>query len=297
MQGCAEKIRKMGQSAGCMLNPMTGRESEVGITPVETARKVLIVGGGVAGMETAIICARRGHDVVLFEKEPELGGNFRLAAIPPGKGEICSFIAWQKQELDKYKVRIELNSFVDENSILREKPDVVVVATGSTPVSFSVPSDGIAAVSALDVLAGRTVVGDRVVIVGGGMVGAETANHLANHGKKVCLVEVKADIAADEELNTRFLLLEDLRKADVTAYVNCTVSGIDSNGVNILLDGRALHLPADTVVFALGGNPENAFAETRRGETPRWLIVGDSKKMGNAMDAVLDGFFAGLNID
>ncbi|MFH0844269.1 MAG: FAD-dependent oxidoreductase, partial [Pseudomonadota bacterium] len=207
MQGCREKIR------GCTLNPLTGRELEFAIGPAKERRKVLIAGGGVAGMEAALVSAKRGHDVSLYEKSSNLGGAYLLAAVPPGKGDISSFIAWQKNQLEKLGVTVHLNREVHDGVVDREDPDVVITATGGDPLVPDIPGiDKPNVISAYDVLSGRAAVGDRVIVVGGGLVGSEVADYLSSHNKAVIIIEMLSEIAIGVESGTRLLLLKDLKE-------------------------------------------------------------------------------------
>jgi 2,4-dienoyl-CoA reductase-like NADH-dependent reductase (Old Yellow Enzyme family)/thioredoxin reductase len=299
MQGCAEKIRKRGQPAGCMLNPLVGRETEYLPRLARQKRKVLIAGGGVAGMEAAIVSAKRGHDVQLFEKDSKLGGAYRLAAVPPGKGEITSFIAWQQNQISKLGVTVHLNEELSVERLEKERPDVVIVATGSEPVITSIPGiDRQNVLSANDVLSGKVTTGDRVIVLGGGVVGSETANHLAHHDKAVTIVEMTPDIATDEELNTRYLLLEDLKAREVRICVNAKVTEILDDGVLAVVDGKQMKIgAADTIVLALGSRPSRGLYERIKDKGFKVVNVGDSVEVRKAIDAIEEGYKAGLEIE
>lgn len=299
MQGCTEKIRKAGQAAGCMLNPSTGRENEYRILPAKTKRKVLVAGGGIAGMEAAIVAARRGHQVKLYEKDEKLGGAYLLAAVPPGKGEICSFIAWQSRQLEKLDVQVCMNKELTEAIVDAEDPDVVITATGSQLQTPEIPGiEGSNVFSAYDVLSGRVEVGDSVIIIGGGTVGSETANHLANHDKKVTIIEMTSAIAIDEESNTRSLLLEDLMKRDVALFLNSKVQSIMEDRVIAVVDGEEKEIgPADSIVIALGTIPSRALYEKIKDKSVEVVNIGDSIEVRKALEAIEEGYKAGLAIE
>ncbi|MBN2080443.1 MAG: FAD-dependent oxidoreductase, partial [Spirochaetes bacterium] len=209
MQGCMGMI-SLYQPATCLVNPTLGREEELRIRPAKAKKKVFIAGAGPAGMEAAMVAAKRGHEVHLFEKEGRLGGQYYLAAIPPAKGEIAAFIVWLKKQLDDNTVSIHPGTELTEEMVSRQKPDAVVIATGSTPASLNVLRLNAHAVTAHDVLEGRTDTGQRVAVIGGGMIGAETANHLAHHGKRVTIVEMLPAVAQDEQEYVRLFLLKEL---------------------------------------------------------------------------------------
>ena len=299
MQGCAEKIRKAGQPAGCMLNPLTGRENEYRIVPAKKKRKVLVAGGGVAGMEAAIVAARRGHQVKLYEKDEKLGGAYLLAAMPPGKGEICSFISWQSHQLEKLDVQVCMNKELTEAIVDAEDPDVVITATGSQLQTPEIPGiEGSNVFSAYDVLSGRVEVGDSVIIIGGGTVGSETANHLANHDKKVTIIEMTSAIAIDEESNTRSLLLDDLMKRDVALFLNSKVQRIMDDRVIAVVDGEEKEIgPADSIVIALGAIPSRALYEKMKDKSVEVVNIGDSIEVRKALEAIEEGYKAGLAIE
>ncbi len=250
-------------------------------------------------MEAAIVAAEKGHEVSLFEKEKELGGAYLLAAFPPGKGEICTFINWQKNQLEKFGVQLFLNTEVTDDMVLREKPDVVIIATGSIPITPDIPGvEKGHVVGAYDVLSGDVKVGDRVIVLGGGLVGSETANHLAFLEKKVTIIEMTSEIAMDEEFNTRRLLMKDLKDREVKILVNAKAREILDDGVMVSIDGKDDRVgPADTVVIALGSSPVNALYEKLKEKPFRIVNIGDSFEVRNALDAIEEGYRAGLEIE
>jgi len=298
MQGCAEKIRKQGQPAGCLLNPLTGRENEYAVTFAKTKKKVLIAGAGVAGMEAAIVAAKRGHHVELFEKTDKLGGNFLNAAIAPGKGEFSSFIAWQKNKLEKLKVKIHLNKELTKTIVESVKPDVVIIATGSDPIIPDIPGkDNPNIISAIEVLSGSIEVGDKVVIIGGGMIGSETANHLSSHEKEVTIIEKLPEIAIDEETNTRKLLLQDLENNNVKIYTNVTLKEFLEDGVFFLANGKERKIsPVDNIIIAVGAKPKKYLFEQIKNKVDKAYLIGDALEVRKALDAIEEGYKIALKI-
>jgi 2,4-dienoyl-CoA reductase-like NADH-dependent reductase (Old Yellow Enzyme family)/thioredoxin reductase len=294
-EGCIG-ILFMDQPIKCVLNPTLGREAEWIIKPAEKAKKVVVIGGGPAGMEAAATAAKAGHKVSLFEKEGRLGGLFYLASIPPNKGEIGNFVEYQIKQLEKFKVKVTLNANVTPELMDSEKPDVVINATGGMPATPDIP--GITkpnVVNAYDVLAGKVFVGLKAVVIGGGMVGAETANHLANHGKSVTLVEMLPDIATEIQNINRSALLQDLEKGKVKILVNTTVKEVLVDGVLVVKDNATESITADTVIVASGSIHDGGLESKLSGRSYKVVSIGDAVKVGKVVDAIEAGYLAGMN--
>jgi pyruvate/2-oxoglutarate dehydrogenase complex dihydrolipoamide dehydrogenase (E3) component len=246
-------------------------------------------------MEAAVTAAKAGHSVSLHEKEGRLGGLFYLASVPPNKGEIGNFIGWQIGQLNKMNVHVTLNADVTPELIDSEKPDVVVIATGGTPILPGIPGVSKSnVVNAYDVLAGKVGVGAKAVIIGGGMVGAETANHLVNHGKAVTLVEMLPDIATEVQNINRLALLADLEKGKVRILANTTVKEVLADGVVIVKDNVTETISADTVIVASGSIPNNDLAVQLSGKPYKVVTIGDANKVAKVVDAIGAGYLAGM---
>jgi NADPH-dependent 2,4-dienoyl-CoA reductase/sulfur reductase-like enzyme len=296
MQGCIGRISQY-QPATCLVNPALGKEAELAIKPAAIKKVVFVAGGGPAGMEAAMVAAKRGHQVHLFEKSGRLGGRFYTAAIPPSKGEIAGFIAWQIKQVQDHGVKIHLQTELTADIVENEKPDVVVVATGSLPAIFPAAAKGENIVNATDVLEGKSDTGRRVAVVGGGMIGSETANHLAQHGRKVTIIEMLPEVATDVQALTRSFLLKDLAEKDVKIYVNAKVKTVLKDEVMIERDGNEEKLgPFDTIVLAIGLEPSNELSAALAGKVDRLITIGDAAKIANALEAVEQGYMAGLAI-
>ena len=297
MQGCTDMISRY-QPATCLVNPTLGKEEEMRIHPADMKKKVFVAGGGPGGMEAAMVAARRGHEVHLFEKTDRLGGQYYTASIPPFKGEIAGFLAWQKKQLADHKVSIHLDTELTEAIVMEQKPDAVIVATGSVPIFPELP--GIKkenVVLALDVLEGKTDVGKRVVIIGGGAVGSETASHLVNHGKKVTIVEMLPKLATDANALVRHFLLKDLADREIQIYVNSTVTEVLNDGLTIKgKAGEEKIGPFDTVVLAVGLKPLNDLQSRLEGKVTQIITIGDAVRVRKALDAVKEGYLAGLEM-
>ncbi|MGB4254795.1 MAG: FAD-dependent oxidoreductase, partial [Rectinema sp.] len=297
LQGCVGNLFK-GNPGGCLVNPVTGRESEFALRPVDKKKKVFVAGGGPAGMEAAIVAAQRGHEVHLYEKSDRLGGQYLIGAIPPNKGEVDMFLAWQQNQLKKYNVNVHFNTELTVEIVEKEAPDAVIVATGGEPIVPDIPGkDKPNVVHANDVLLGNVNVGHRVIVIGGGMVGSETADHLANHGKEVTIVEMLPDIAIDEEAAVRYFLMKDLHDNGVKIFVNAPVKEILDDGVISEIDGAETKIgPADTIVMAIGAKSVNNLTKELEGEVPLVLTIGDALKVRKALEAVEEGYRAGLAV-
>ncbi len=297
LQGCMGRV-SMYQPATCMVNPTLGKEAELQIKPAKTRKKVFIAGGGPAGMEAAFVAAKRGHEVHLFEKSTRLGGQFYTAAIPPAKGEIAGFIFWQKKQMADQNVSIHLEMELTEDIVSRQKPDVVVIATGSKPRCLAVPcAPKINIVNARDVLEGKAKVKSRVAVIGGGMIGSETANYLAHHGKAVTIVEMLPKLAQDVNLTTREFLLKDLAEKNVRIHVSAKVKEIREDGLVVEKNGREENIGSfDSIVLAVGVDPCNELTGILDGKAPQLISIGDAVKARNALDAIAEGYMAGLEI-
>lgn len=297
MQGCSGMINQ-NKPATCLVNPTLGKEAELQKTHAGVRKKILVAGGGPAGMEASIIASKRGHEVHLYEKTGQLGGQFYLAAMPPHKGEIAGFIHWQVEQLNKNGVTVHLHTELNEEIIDSLKPDVVIVATGSKPFVLDIPGiDRLNVVTAHDVLAGKSNPGQRVAIIGGGMIGAETANFLANNGKKVTIIEKLPEIARDVQARVRYFLMKELVENGVKIFTNTTVTMIDNDSLIICQkEGDEEKIGSfDTVVVAAGVRPVNDLTAGLDSKV-NLIIIGDAKEVRTAMEAVADGYFVGNTI-
>ena len=297
LQGCIGRI-SVYQPATCMVNPSLGKETELAMKPADVRKKVFIAGGGPAGMEAAMVAARRGHEVHLFEKSETLGGEFYTAAIPPHKGEIAGFIVWLKKQMADYQVSVHLQTELTGSIVNDRKPDVVIIATGSKPLAMSLACPPkISVVNARDVLTGKADAKGRIAVIGGGMIGTETANHLAHHGKQVTIVEMLPRIAGDVTLSAREFLLRDLAAKNVRICVNAKVKEVRPEGLIVEKEGREENIGIfDTIVLAPGVEPVNELAETLAGKVPEIFVIGDAVKIRKALDAIAEGYMTGLKI-
>jgi len=289
-QGCIGGL-VAGMPFGCLVNPAAGRESEPTAAPASRAKRVLVIGGGPAGMEAARTAALRGHQVSLYEQADHLGGQFQLAAVPPRKQEIALYLRYAERQLATLGVEVVLGRAVSRAVVEGLRPDVVIVASGGQPLIPDIP--GLTAahvVLAHDVLAGKVATGARVLIVGGGQVGCETAEFLDRCGKPVTVVEMRSEIAPDVALVPRAPLLDALEHSRVTTRTATTVVEITADGVVLECDGRRDTVRGiDTVVLATGARPANRLDEDIRDLVPDVHVIGDAGCPGSALDAIAAG--------
>lgn len=282
----------------CLANPFAGREKEMVVKPAEVKKNIMVVGGGPAGMVFAYIAAQRGHSVTVYEKSATLGGQFALAAIPPTKQPIAKLLKHYLAMGKKFGVKYVCGQEVTLDLIKEKNPDSVVLATGSIPLILNIEgihNDNV--VTALDILAGRAVAGNRVLVLGGGLVGAETADFLAQNLRSVAIVEMMGAIAADETHNPKVFLMQRLNSHNVQMHVGTKVVKILQDGVICEKDGQEIQLTGfDTIVLAFGVRSYNPLEEPVKNAGYDTYVIGDAVKGRNAVDAILEGAKAGIII-
>lgn len=282
------------KSVICFQNAAVGREEECQILPAKKAKKVVVIGGGLAGLEAARVAKKRGHHVTLFEKTSRLGGQFLLASVPPFKQELMKAVEWLIREVEKEGVKVKLNTEVKVETIQREKPDAIIVATGASPlipIEFSVPN----VLTAWEVLAGKET-GKEVLVLGGGMVGSETAEFLVNKGCRVTIVEMLDSLTIDMDGIIRALLLERLAESTVSIMLSSRVKEIRDGKVVIIKNGKDQLLSAETIVLALGSRSNRDLIQALDGKVQELMAIGDCVEPRRAKDAIHEGFFAGLHV-
>jgi 2,4-dienoyl-CoA reductase-like NADH-dependent reductase (Old Yellow Enzyme family)/thioredoxin reductase len=296
--GCNACVQRLGTGLSrCSVNAALGREREFAIRPAARPKKVLVAGGGPAGLEAARVAALRGHQVTLLEKGPVLGGQLALAATPPFKDEIGSLTDYLAGQIKALGVRVRLDTEATAEIVAAEAADVVIVATGARPAVPSLPGVHQKNVlTAWDVLAGAAV-GHRVAVVGGGMVGCETAEYLVRKGHDVTIIEMLSDIALDAERSTvRPTLMERFADYPFTILIGSRVTAIQPGGVMVKGPEGERLVSADHVVLALGVTSCDELAGDLRGSTARVFTVGDSFKPGKIIDAVNHASFIARQI-
>ena len=195
LQGCVPNMFK-GEPITCLVNPLAGREAD--FKPAQTKKNVMVIGGGPGGLYAAFTAAQRGHAVTLYEKGDILGGNMRLAAYPPGKGDITNMVRSYIAKCEEYGVKMVMNTEVTPAMVAEAKPDAVIVATGSNPLVLPIPGiNDTGVIHAGDLLDGKAAVGKKVLVVGGGMVGCEVADFLGELGHEVSVIELRDQLGPD----------------------------------------------------------------------------------------------------
>lgn len=288
---------------GCSVNAVFSREGIwAEIKPAATRKKVMIIGGGPAGMEAARVAALRGHDVTLYEAGDELGGQLLLAASPPGKERLLWIREYLATQLEKLKVNVQLGCTVTMDTIDAETPDEIILATGAEPTTPDFVDVGDErVVSAWDILSGEVVkTNQKVVVIGGSMMGCETAEYLAEKGNQVSVVKMRpgADMAVDCEPTNRRGLLEALDACQVNLLSDYKIENFTPDGAKIVKrgSGEELTLAADTIVLALGSRPRRQLADALEQQGRPFHSIGDCETPHNIRQAVYQGALIGRMI-
>jgi 2,4-dienoyl-CoA reductase (NADPH2) len=287
-----------GSGLRCSVNASVTRELEHQIQSAEKSKKVIVVGGGPAGMEAAKVAAQRGHKVTLYEKTDKLGGQLLVASLAPYKDEIANFTRYLTSQLDKASVKVKLGTEATAGLIKRRKPDAVIIATGAAPI---VPGDilgvgGKNVIGALDVLSEAKETGQRVVIIGGGMVGCEAAELLAQKGKKVTILEMLDEIGSDIGVSTKRTVLHRLQNAGIEMATRAKAQEITNRGVRATQNNSTQVFEADTVVLAVGFTPNTGLAQKLAGKVPALYSIGDCVEPRKIVDAIDDGARVGREV-
>ena len=290
-EGCFDRVMA-GEYISCTVNPATGMEREFELKPAEKKKSVLVVGGGPGGMEAARVAALRGHKVTLWEKGNALGGSLISASVPDFKRDYQDLINYLATQIKKLGVAVELRKEATPELIQETKAEVVFIATGSSPLIPKILGvERRNVITAIDALLGKGEIGESVVVVGGGLVGCETALYLAQKGKKLTIVEILDNVARNVNEANRTHLLKLLGDINVRILTETNVLEImDDNVVIADKHGTRSQLASDTVVLAVGLKANNGLEEAIRGKVPEIYAIGDCVEPRKVINAIWEGF-------
>ena len=290
-EGCMGRIQEYSM-VNCAVNPQAARERVTAYNPVLKAKRVLVIGGGVAGCEAARVLAERGHKPEIMERSGHLGGNLLAAGAPPFKEDDIALVHWYENEMQRLNVPVHFNTAVDPDSALYEEYDAVIVATGATPKKFPL-GENAPVYTATDALLGKTPIGERVTVVGGGLVGCETALWLAQEGKCVTIVEAldrlmavnKPLCHANSEMLERLLPFHG-----VETLVSSSVQKYENGKLLVKTPQGEQQLDCDTVILSVGFREDRGVFDAWETSAREIYLLGDAKKVANIMYAVWDAF-------
>ena len=290
-EGCMGRIQEYSM-VNCAVNPQAARERVTAYNPVLKAKRVLVIGGGVAGCEAARVLAERGHKPEIMERSGHLGGNLLAAGAPPFKEDDIALVHWYENEMQRLNVPVHFNTAVDPDSALYEEYDAVIVATGATPKKFPL-GENAPVYTATDALLGKTPIGERVTVVGGGLVGCETALWLAQEGKRVTIVEAldrlmavnKPLCHANSEMLERLLPFHG-----VETLVSSSVQKYEGGKIFVKTPQGEQQLDCDTVILSVGFREDRGVFDAWETSAREIYLLGDAKKVANIMYAVWDAF-------
>ena len=277
--------------ARCALNPETMQSKKYNIKPCKKQKNIAVIGGGIGGMEAAILLAKRGHKVSLYEKTDKLGGVFIAAAAPEFKEKDKALIAWYIRELAKYPIEVNLNTEIKDIKSLNA--DEIIIATGA--VAKNVPIKGAErTIEAVDYLLGNAEVGEDVVVVGGGLTGCEIAYDLYLKGKKPVIIEMQDDLITTPGVclaNTSYL--RDFFKTNkVPVHLETKTKEINDGSIVIInKDGEETSIPADSVILSVGYNPAPIAKKSKHVH-----IIGDASKVGNLRTVIWQAWDIGMKL-
>lgn len=297
-EGCMGRIQNYSM-LNCAVNPQACKEGPNAYRPIFRSRKVMVIGGGVAGCEAARVLAIRGHKPVLFEKTGVLGGNLIPGGAPSFKEDDIALAKWYARQMELLGVEVHMNTEVTKDMVLSGGYDTVIVATGSTPKVFSLGDDE-KVYTAADALTGTKDPGDTTVIVGGGLVGLELALDLAEKGKKVTVVEAMDKLLAVNGpicSANKEMLLELVPFKGIDVVCSARVKSYHDGKLCYEKDGENHSIAADSVILAVGYREEKSLYEELQYEIPDIYLLGDAKNVSNIMYAIWDAFEVANHID
>lgn len=295
---CADDQLSYGRSIRCSCNAVLGREdNNYAIPKAEKQKNVLIIGAGLAGLEAARVAAKRGHKVTLVEKNDHIGGQLDYAVAPPYKDNLKQLYPYFEKQMELNGVNLILNTEADEDYILKQNPDAVIWAAGVLPAVLPIKGYEKPIVSsAKEVLLGKEV-GEHVAIIGGGVVGCETAELLLEQGKKVTIVEMLDTLAGKMAATTRSILMGHLKGYHVITYMESACKEITDTGI-ILEDkeGQKVEITCDDVLISIGDKPNNKICESLKDKVPEFYNIGDSNQPDSFASSSRAGYITALKL-
>ena len=293
--GCHECMHRMhlNQSISCAVNPECGDETRLKLSPAEHPKKVMVIGGGVAGMEAARVCALRGHRVTLYEKSEKLGGVLNIAGASDFKKDLGALLDFKRGQLKGLTgLQVITNTEVTLDIMHGERPDVIFLAAGSSPIRQA-PIPGIEGTPLImpdDIYRGLLPKGKTVLVVGGGAVGCEAAWHLAREGREVNIVEMLPRLAGDLFMANRGMLLEELDRCGVRIFTGAKVIGLAPGRVRVANEQEEAVLKAEAIVLAIGRRADNALAGAARETADEVYLIGDCLSPRKIKDAIWEAY-------
>jgi 2,4-dienoyl-CoA reductase-like NADH-dependent reductase (Old Yellow Enzyme family)/thioredoxin reductase len=297
-QGCIERLILGEGKIRCAINPETGQEILYPQGPADVRRNIWVVGSGPGGLTAAYEAARLGHQVTLFEKEEETGGQLRLARKVPFKDQYGIWASWLTAQAKKMGVILRTGTEVTESMVSEEKPEVVILASGGEQIRPDIPGIDLPLVcNAWQVLEGVVPPGRHAVVIGGGLVGMETADYLCQRGAQVTLVEVLKRSPVLKITSHGYMLHKRLKEAGCRLLFNTAVKEIEESSVTVLIEGREESLsPADQIIIAVGLKPCNDLKEILQTQKIRHFIIGDALQPRRIIEATDEGARAAWNL-
>ncbi|AFK85292.1 MULTISPECIES: FAD-dependent oxidoreductase [Thermoanaerobacterium] len=296
-EGCMGRIQEYS-ALNCAVNPQACRESAERLIPTQHKKKVLIVGGGVAGCEAARVLALRGHEPIVYEKTDRLGGNLIPGGVPSFKEDDHALVAWYENELKKLNVEVHLNSELDADGVINFGADVVIVATGSKPKVFSLGEGPV--YTAQDALLGKVNIGNDVAVIGGGLVGCETALWLKDMGKNVTIIEALPKLLAVNgplcHANSE-MLKELIPFKGIKTITSAKATAYDGKVLKVNTPDGDIDIAADTVILAVGYTPSDSLYREVKDKISNVYLIGDAGNVSNIMYAIWNAFEVAKNID
>ena len=295
-QGCIQNIGE-DKPLACTVNPLVGKEGQIRITSAKQRKRVAVVGGGPAGLMAAKILSDRKHHVDIYEKESELGGQLRIASVPPGKKDIRTLERYLIEGVERAGVKIHVGAQVGPETIKGAQLDAVVVATGGLPFIPSIKGIKMShVVLAMDVLSGKAKTGDVVVIVGGGEVGLEVAEYLAEKKKTITVIELLDELASGMPDVNKLPLLGRLDELSVKTWTRAKIKEIRAKDVIVDWKGSEKKVNANTIVIATGAISNKTFLDRIKNAAFETYVIGDSLKPRRILEAIQEGFEIGAKI-